>query len=52
MYEICDYVRKDGTQCGGLYDPDTNPPVPCIFPEEEAARCIEEIALLQPVLSK
>lgn len=51
MYEICDYVRKDGTQCGGLYNPDTNPPIPCIFPEEEVNRLIEEIANLEPVPS-
>lgn len=49
MYEVCDYVNEHGTVCGGLYDPTIDPPVPCIFPEEEADRCIEAIARLEPV---
>lgn len=49
MYEVCDFVKRDGTMCGGLYDPNVDPPVPCLFPEEEADRCIAEIARLEPV---
>lgn len=49
MFEVCDYVHADGTICGGLYDPNVDPPIPCIFPEEEATRCLEEIADLEPI---
>lgn len=49
-YEVCDFVRKNGSQCGGLYDPEIYPPVPCIFPEEEADDCVKKISelVLQP----
>lgn len=47
MYEVCGFVFPDGTICQGLYDSNIDPPVPCIFPEEEAARCLEEFANLE-----
>lgn len=49
MFEVCDYVHADGTVCGGLYDPNVDPPTPCIMPEEEAERCVAEIVRLTPV---
>lgn len=49
MYEVCDYTHVDGSVCGGMYDPNTNPPIPCIFPEKEAELCILEINNPEPV---
>lgn len=50
-YEVCGFVFKDGSVCKGLYDPNNIPPLPCIFPEDEADKCINEIneLELQPV---
>lgn len=42
-YEICGFVHPDGTICQGLYDPNNIPPVPCIFPEEEADKLVEQL---------
>lgn len=45
-YEICGFVHSDGTICQGLYDPSTIPPVPCIFPEDEADKLVLELEQL------
>lgn len=48
-YEVCGFVHPDGSICQGLYDPNYDPPVPCIFPEEEADKCVEAIEQLVAV---